>query len=405
MSIGGDNMNREDFPMLKNDIIYFDNGATTLKPQCVIDSIIKYYSEYTANAHRGDYKNSAIVDKLYEETRDKVRDFIGSKDSSEIVFTSGCTEALNWVIQGYFGKNMNKGDEVLITESEHASNILPWFKLAEDIGIVVKYIPLNENNEVTLENVEKSITDKTKVISIAGITNVLGDIRPIKEISKLAHSRDIKLVVDAAQSIAHSKIDVVDMDIDFMAFSGHKMYGPTGIGVMYGKYDLLESMSPINYGGGMNATFTNDGYCELRETPVKFEAGTQNIAGIIGLGSVIDYLNSIGIDNISKYEHGLREYLVNRLKELDNIELYNENIHGSTVAFNIKDVFSQDTAIYLDKYNICVRAGNHCAKILNNVINVNNTCRISLSFYNNRGEVDKLIEVLKNSDNIWKEIL
>ena len=397
-------MNREDFPMLNNDIIYFDNGATTLKPQCVIDSTIKYYSEYTANAHRGDYKNSAIVDKLYEETRDKVRDFIRANDSSEIVFTSGCTESLNWIIQGYFGNNMNKGDEVLITESEHASNILPWFKLAKDKGIVVKYIPLDEGI-VTIDNVEKSITDKTKVISIAGITNVLGDTRPIKEISKLAHSKNIKVVVDAAQSIAHSKIDVVDMDIDFMAFSAHKMYGPTGIGVMYGKFELLDSMSAINYGGGMNAIFTSDGYCELREVPVKFEAGTQNIAGIIGLGSCIDYLNKIGITNINKYEHELREYLVKRLKELDNIELYNENIHGTTVAFNIKDVFSQDTAIYLDKYNICVRAGNHCAKILNNVINVNNTCRISLSFYNTKEEIDKLIEVLKNSNNIWKEIL
>lgn len=398
-------MNREDFPILKNDIIYFDNGATTLKPQCVIDSTIKYYSEYTANAHRGDYKNSAIVDKLYEETRNKVRDFIGAKDSSEIVFTSGCTEALNWIIQGYFGKNMNKDDEVLITESEHASNILPWFKLAKDKGIVIKYIPLDNDGKVTIENVEKSITNKTKVISIAGITNVLGDTRPIKEISKLAHSKDIKVVVDAAQSIAHSKIDVIEMNIDFMAFSAHKMYGPTGIGVMYGKFDLLESMDPINYGGGMNATFTNDGYCELRETPVKFEAGTQNIAGILGFGACIDYLNMIGIENISKYEHELREYLVKRLKELDNIELYNENIFGTTVAFNIKNIFSQDVAVYLDKYNICVRAGNHCAKILNNVINVNNTCRISLSFYNNKEEVDKLIDVIKNIDNIWEEIL
>jgi cysteine desulfurase/selenocysteine lyase len=342
---------------------------------------------------------------MYEGARDKIRDFIGARESSEIVFTSGATEGLNWIVNSYFAKELKDGDEVLLTESEHASNILPWFKLSKDMGIVVKYIPLDENNEVTIDNIEKVLTERTKVISLAGITNVIGDTRPIKDICKLAHSKNILVVMDAAQSIAHSKIDVVDMDIDFMVFSGHKIYGPTGIGVMYGKFDLLEKMEPVNYGGGMNATFTNDGYMELRETPVKFEAGTQNIAGVIGLATSIDYINRIGIDKIRKYECELREYLVKRLLELDNIEIYNKNNKGSIVAFNIKDVFSQDTAVYLDKYNICVRAGNHCAKILNNVFNVNNTCRISLSFYNTYEEVDKLIEVLKNSDKIWEEIL
>ncbi len=399
-------MNREDFPMLnKNEIIYFDNGATTLKPQPVIDAVVDYYTNYTANAHRGDYKNSLKVDDTYEGVRKKVQEFINAKETSEIAFTSGTTDSMNLIAFGYFKNILQKDDEVLITESEHASNILPWFILAKEIGIKVKYIPLSKKNEVIIENVEKAITPKTKVISLAQITNVIGDIRPIQEISSLAHKKNIYVVVDAAQSIAHTKVDVQKLDIDFLAFSAHKIYGPTGVGVIYGKFNLLDKLIPRNYGGGMNATFTTDGYLELREIPVRLEAGTPNIAGVIGLGAAIDYVNNIGIDNIKEYEHMLKRYLVSKLKQLDFIEIYNEFNSGSIVAFNIKNVFSQDTAVYLDKYNICVRAGNHCAKILNNVFNVNNTCRISLSFYNTKEEIDKLIEVLKNSGNIWNEIL
>ena len=395
----------EDFPMLDKDIIYFDNGATTLKPKCVIDSIVHYYSNYSANAHRGDYKISQKVDTMYEGVREKVRKFINAKESSEIVFTSGSTDSINRVVFGYFKYHLNKGDEVLITESEHASNILPWFILEKEIGIKVKYIPLDNNNEVTIDNVRNSITDKTKVISLAYVTNVIGDIRPIRDICELAHAKDILVVVDAAQSVGHIKMDMQVDDIDFLAVSAHKMYGPTGIGFLYGKFDLLDDMIPLEYGGGMNAMFLNDGYVELREVPVRFEAGTQNIAGVIGMGTAIDYLSNIGLKNIVKYEHELKKYLIDRLNELNNIEIYNKDTIGNTVAFNIKNVFSQDTAMYLDKYNICVRAGNHCAKILNNVFNVSNTCRISLAFYNNKDEIDKLIEVLKNSDNIYEEIL
>ena len=398
-------MNREDFPMLNNNIIYFDNGATTLKPKKVIDSIVDYYSNYTANAHRGDYKNSLKVDEMYEGVRKKVACLINAKETSEIAFTSGTTDSLNLIAFGFFKNILKKDDEILITESEHASNILPWFILAQEIGIKVKYIPLNKKNEVTIENVKNSITDKTKVISIASITNVIGDIRPIEEISKIAHKNNIYIVVDAAQSIAHIKMDVQKLDIDFLAFSAHKMYGPTGVGVLYGKFELLDKLTPKNYGGGMNAIFTNDGYIELREIPTRLEAGTPNIAGVIGLGAAIDYIENIGLDTIKEYEHKLKRYLIGKLKELDFIDIYNENNTGSIVTFNIKNIFSQDTAVYLDKYNICVRAGNHCAKILNNVVGTNNTCRISLSFYNTKEEIDKLIEVLKNSKNIYKEIL
>jgi len=398
-------MNREDFEILNNNIIYFDNGATTLKPRCVRNAIIKYYDEYSANAHRGDYKISSIVDSLYEDTRDKVRIFINAKEKSEIVFTSGTTNSMNMIVFGFFKYFLKKDDEVLITLSEHASNIIPWFILQKEIGIKVKYIELDDKYEVTLDNIKKAITDKTKVISIAHITNVIGDERPIKDISKLAHDNDILLVVDAAQSIAHTKIDVQDMNIDFMTFSGHKMYGPTGTGVLYGKFDLLDKMVPLNYGGGMNALFTKEGYVELREIPTRLEGGTPNIEGVLGLGEAISYIESISLDKINNYEKVLRKYLIDRLSELDFIEVYNKDIDGNIVAFNIKGVFAQDTAIYLDKYNICVRAGNHCAKMIDNVFNISNTVRISLSFYNTKEEIDLLINVLKNSSNIWKEIL
>ena len=399
-------MNREDFKMLQdNNLIYFDNGATTLKPNCVIESITDYYTKYCANAHRGDYKNSMIVDKKYESVREKIKEFINARNKSEIVFTSGATDGLNRIIFGFFKKHLSKDDEVLITESEHASNVLPWFILAKEIGIKVKYIPLDSNNEVTIENVKKSITNKTKVISLAYTTNVIGDIRPMRDICELAHKNNILVVGDGAQSLSHIKTDVITDDIDFLVASAHKMYGPTGVGFLYGKFNLLNEMDPINYGGGMNAMYLTDGYIELREVPTRFEAGTQNIAGVIGMGEAIDYLSKIGLNNIVKYEHNLREYLVKRLKGLDNIIIYNEQNISSIVAFNVKEIFSQDVSVYLDKYNICIRSGNHCAKTLNNIFNVNNTCRISLAFYNTKEEIDKLIEFLKNINNIWNEIL
>ena len=398
-------MNRNDFELLNKNIVYFDNGATTLKPKCVKDAICNYYTEYTANAHRGDYSLSATVDSLYEGTREKIRDFINAKETSEIVFTSGTTNSMNMIVSGFFRNYLKRDDEVLVTLSEHASNILPWFILQKEIGIKVKYIELNDKHEVTVENVKKAINNKTKVISLAMVTNVIGDERPIKEISKIAHDNNILMVVDAAQGAPHKKIDVQDMDIDFMAFSGHKMYGPTGIGVLYGKFDLLDKVKPFNYGGGMNAMFTKDGYVELREIPTRLEGGTPNIEGVLGLSAAVSYLENIGMDKINKYERNLRKYLINELSKLDFITIYNKDVDTNIVAFNIDGVFAQDTAIYLDKYNICVRAGNHCAKMIDNVFNISNTVRISLSFYNTKEEVDLLINVLKNSKNIWKEIL
>lgn len=397
-------MHREDFPILKQDLIYFDNGATTLKPQKVIDAVVDYYTNYTANAHRGDYDNSLKVDIKYEEVRTKVKDFIHCDSEKEVVFTSGATDSLNKIVFGYMKYYLQAGDEVLITKAEHASNVLPWLELASEIGIKVRYIPL-ENHVVTIENVEKSITPNTKVISLAHITNVLGDIRPVEKIGKLCRENHILFVVDGAQSVPHIKVDVKELEIDFLAFSAHKMLGPTGVGVLYGRCELLEKLKPTQVGGGMNATFLSTGEIEYKSLPSRLEAGTPNIAGVIGLGAAIDYLMEIGMDNITKQERHLKEYFLEKVKEIPEIVIYNKEIEGSLVAFNIDGVFSQDTAVYLNHYHICVRAGNHCAKMLKEDLLVKNTCRISFYFYNTEEEIDKLIEVLRNSKDIFKIVL
>lgn len=398
-------MNREDFPMIKNDLVYFDNGATTFKPQQVINAINDYYTNYCANAHRGDYKISHISSEKYENARMIVKDFINAKSEDEIIFTSGNTESINTVVFGYFKNILKKDDEVLLTKSEHASNVLPWFVLEKEIGIKIKYIELNEDKKLTSTNLEKAITSKTKVISIAHVTNVIGDIRNVKQICNIAHQNNILVLIDGAQAIAHTKIDVQDLDVDFYTFSSHKVYGPTGVGVLYGKFNLLNEVNPLKYGGGMNSMFDPNGDYELKDLPHRLEGGTPNIAGVIGLGEALNYINKIGINKIAEYESNLRNYLITKLKELNFITIYNEFSEGPVVAFNIKDVFSQDTSIYLDKYNICIRAGNHCAKILKDELNIKNTCRISLALYNTKEEVNLLINVLKNSKNIWKEIL
>ena len=397
-------MNREDFLMLKQNIVYFDSGATCLKPYVLSKATEEYYDTYCANAHRGDYDVSLKVDEKYEGTRELVKEFIGANKKEEIVFTSGATDSMNKLIFGYFKQNLTKGDEVLLTKSEHASNILPWFELKDEIGIEIRYIDLDENLKVSLENVKKSITEKTKVISIAHITNVVGDVRPIKDITKYAHENNILVVVDAAQSIPHMKYDVVDLDIDFLAFSAHKMYGPTGVGVLYGKYDLLKNIHPIEFGGGMNSLFNNNGVRIYHELPHLLEAGTPNIAGVIGFGAVLKYLQNIGIDKIQKHELELREYAIDKLKENKDIIIYNEHSESGIITFNMKDIFAQDLAIYLNKYNICVRAGNHCAKILKDELGIKNTCRISLAMYNSKEEIDYLVKVLNNS-NIKDEII
>ncbi len=398
-------MNREDFEIFKSGLIYLDNAATTMKPNSVINAIVDYYTKYTANAHRGDYDNSLKVDQEYEGAREKVKKFINAKSLEEIIFTKGSTEAFNMIIFGFMSNFLTKDDEVLLTKGEHASNILPWINLSKKIGFTIKYANLTEDYEVTIGNLEKEITSKTKVIAIAHITNTIGDVRPVEEIGKLCKKRKILFVLDATQSIGHLKMDVEKYNISFMGFSAHKMLGPTGVGVLYGKKELLEKVVPMEYGGGMNETFSSSGEYTLKKLPARLEAGTRNIAGVIGLGATIDYLNKIGMDKIHEYEIELKKYLIEKLSAIPNITIYNKNTKSGVLLFNVGKYFSQDVAIYLNQFKICIRAGNHCAKMLQEVICVSNTCRASLYLYNTKEEIDKLADALKNQDKILDTVV
>ena len=398
-------MNREDFVMLDQDIVYFDNGATTLKPKRVVDSLVNYYTKHTSNIHRGDYDAAVVTNDLYDSTREVVKNFINCNDSNEVVFTSGTTMSINMVVFGFMKKHLHKGDEVLLTKSEHASNILPWIRLSEEIGIVIKYMDLDDDYSLSVDSVKKSITYKTKVISIAHVTNVIGDVRDIESIGKICKDNNIYFCVDGAQSVPHMKVDFVKSNIDFLSFSGHKMCGPTGVGVLVGKSNLLNEMDTLFYGGGMNQFFEEDGSYELKEVPVKFEAGTPPIAEVIGLREAILYLESIGLDKIHEHEMMLKKKLVSELEKIDNIILYNKNSDSGILSFNIDGVFAQDSSIYLNHYNIYVRAGNHCAKLLKDVMGVKNTVRVSMYLYNSLEDVEKLVDALKNSKDIFKVIL
>lgn len=389
-------MNREDFPMLNQNIIYLDNGATTFKPKCLCDSLNDYYMNYCANAHRGDYDISLKVDEMYEKTRYKVKEFINAKKREEVIFTSGATDSLNKIVFGFFKHYLKENDEIILNKAEHASNILPWVELASELKLNIKYAELDDNYSLTLSAIKECVSEKTKVISLAQITNVVGDVRDVKNIVKYAHDFGILVVVDGAQSVPHMRIDVQELDIDFLAFSAHKMCGPTGIGILYGKEKYLNNTHPVIFGGGMNATFTSDNVRVYKEIPYALEAGTPSIADVIAFGTIIDYLNNIGMDNIRLYEKKLKEYAIEKLSSVKDIIIYNEHTESGIITFNIKDIFAQDLAIYLNKYHICVRAGNHCTKMLKEEINVKNTCRISFYFYNTKEEIDYLVKVLNN---------
>lgn len=396
---------RNDFPMFKNNeymqgkkMVYFDNANTSFKPQQVIDAIGEYYSKYSCNTHRGDYDLSDKSDKKFEEARKIVADFINAK-KVEVCFTSGASMGLNVIAYGY-QKFLTKDDEILLTEAEHASNVLPWFKVAETIGCKISYIPLDEHGRLTPENLEKSITKHTKVVSVAHVTNVLGYVNDVKELVKVAHKHNVIFVCDGAQSVPHMKIDVKDLDVDFMVFSGHKCIGPTGIGVLYGKYELLDKLDPLMMGGGMNTKFDMCGDVGYLLPPLKFEAGTQNVAGAIGLGAAIKYLESVGMDNISKYETELKEYAVRRLKEeVPQVKIYNPEADGGIITFNYQGVHAQDMATLLASHGICVRSGEHCAKLLHNLLGTDATVRASLYFYNTKDEVDAFVEACKKGSD------
>lgn len=308
-------MHREDFTMLNQDIVFFDNGATTLKPKCVVEAMNKYYTEYTSNIHRGDYDAAIKTNELYDDTRNVVAKFLNCR-SDEVIFTSGTTMSINMVVFGYMEKNLKSGDEVLLTKSEHASNILPWIKLSEKTGIVLKYMELDDNYSLTVDSVLKAITEKTKVISIAHVTNVIGDVRDISAIGNICRSKGILFCVDGAQSVPHMAVDFKNSNIDFLSFSGHKMCGPTGIGCLVVRNKYLSQMEPLYYGGGMNNFFESDGSYELKKGVTKFEAGTPPIAEVIGLREAILYLMKIGMDNIHNHEVELKKYLVQEMKKI-----------------------------------------------------------------------------------------
>lgn len=386
---------RKDFPMIQNnpDLVYLDSAATSLKPQCVIDAVVDFYTKHTSNVHRGDYRVAEMNDKLYDGTRSLVAELIHC-DKDEVVYTHNVSHSLNQIAFG-LKPMLKKGDTVLITYAEHASNVLPWFALQKEIGINIEYIETDEEANITIDTFKKAMHKGVKVVSVAEVTNVLGSIQPIKEMCEIAHSYGAYMIVDGAQSVPHMKVDVKDLDVDFLGFSAHKMCGPSGVGILYGKKKLLDAMEPVFYGGDMNARFNKDGEMLLKDTPVKFEAGTPNIEGVIGTGAAIQYLLSIGLDNIHEYEKELRAYAIEKLSQLDNIEIINPNNLYGPIDFNAKGVFAQDAAGFLASKNIAVRSGNHCAKILHNIIHTDQSIRASLYFYNTKEEIDRFVEACK----------
>ncbi len=388
---------RKDFPMLVNhpELIYFDNGATSLKPKCVIDAVNDFYMHHTSNVHRGDYAIAAQNDALYDETRKQVAKLINC-NPDEVVYTHNVSQSMNQIAYGMGHDFLKAGDTVLISKVEHASNILPWFHLEQEHGIKVRYIPTDDEGNISIEEFEKCFDETVKAVSVAEVTNVLGSVQPVKQMCRIAHEHGAYMIVDGAQSVPHMAVDVRDLDIDFMGFSAHKMCGPGGVGILYGKKELLEKMTPMLYGGDMNARFYSNGEVILKDVPIKFEAGTPNIEGVIGTGEACRYLMQVGMDNIHQYEMELRAYFCEQLSKLDNIVIYNKDNLSGPIDFNVKDVFAQDAASYLASKNIAVRSGNHCAKLLHEVIGTDQTLRASLYFYNTKEEVDRFVKEAAN---------
>ena len=399
---------RKDFPILSTKVnnkplAYLDNAATSLTPESVIKAMNSYYHTYNANVHRSIHTLGEKATQEYEDAHRKVAKFINAS-FEEIIFTRGTTESLN-VLAYSLTKKLKKGEEIVLTEMEHHSNIVPWQEYAKEKGLIIKYIKVDKDGRLNLKNAEKLITDKTKIVSITHMSNVLGTINPVKEIGKLAHSHGAYFVVDGAQSVPHLKVDIKEMDCDFFAFSGHKMMGPTGIGVLYGKKKLLEAMDPFMYGGDMISEVSFKA-ATWNELPWKFEAGTPNIAGGIGLGAAVDYLNGIGMEKIREYEEYLAEYALKKVGEIENIEIYGPlevKERGAAISFNIKGVHSHDVSTILDRYGVAIRGGHLCAMpLVKSVLGVNSVCRASLYIYNTLEEIDRLVEGIKKVKEIFK---
>ena len=399
---------KKDFPLLENEsITYLDSGATTQKPIQVINAVEKFYQRYNANPHRGAYSLSVEATEQYENTRTKIAKFINAKHREEIIFSKNATESLNLIAYSYGLDNLKKDDEVVISIMEHHSNLVPWQKMTKQTGSKLKYMYINENYEIPDEEIENKITDKTKIVGITHVSNVLGTINNVKKVIKYVHKKGAIVIVDASQSIPHMKIDVQDLDADFLVFSGHKMLAPLGIGVLYGKREILNKMTPFLMGGDM-IEYVYEQDTTFAPLPNKFEAGTQNVEGVIGLGAAIDYIENLGYDKIQEIEHEILSYARKELSKLDYLTLYttpNEENHSSVISFNIKGVHPHDVASILDSEGVCVRSGNHCAQPLMRFLGIDSTCRASFYIYNTKEDVDKLVKALDKAYNMFKNYI
>ena len=399
---------RDDFPIFKNrDIAYLDSGATAQKPQMVIDAIDNFYDKFNANPHRGAYTLSIEATAMYEDTRAKIAKFINARHAEEIIFSKNASESLNLLAYSYGLDNLKKGDDVVISIMEHHSNLVPWQFVTQKTGSELKYMYINDEFELSKEEIESKITDNTKIVGITHVSNVLGTINNVKEIIKYAHKKGAIVIVDASQSIPHMKIDVQDLDADFLVFSGHKMFAPLGIGVLYGKRELLNKMNPFLMGGDM-IEYVHEQNTTFAPLPNKFEAGTQNVEGVVGLGAAIDYINSIGYDKIQEHDREIVEYAREKLLKLDYLDLYmtpNVENHSAVISFNIKEVHPHDVASILDSENVCVRSGNHCAQPLMRFLGIDSTCRASFYVYNTKDDIDRLVAGIEKAYKMFEKYI
>lgn len=397
---------KKDFPILNsNSIVYLDSGATTQKPQIVLDAVNEYYKKQNANPHRGAYSLSIEATRVYEEGREKIAQFINSPSSSQIIFTKNASEALNLIAYSYGLENLKKNDEVVLSIMEHHSNLVPWQFVTKRTNSKLKYMYINEEFELSDDEIYSKITDNTKIVGITHVSNVTGTINNVKKIIEYAHKKGAIVVLDASQSIPHMKIDVQKLDADFVVFSGHKMLSPLGIGVLYGKKEILENMNPFLMGGDM-IEYVYEQETTFAPLPSKFEAGTQNVGGVVGLCAAIDYIEKIGYENIKKKEKEVVNYAINRLKELDYIKLYitpNEENHSAVISFNINGVHPHDVASILDANGVCVRSGNHCAQPLMRYLGIDSTCRASFYLYNTKEDVDILVNAIQKAYKMFEK--
>lgn len=400
---------RSDFPILNQEVndeqlVYLDNAATSQKPQSVIDELVRYYQNDNANVHRSVHSLGERATEEYESARKKVQLFINAKESREIVFTKGTTDSLNLVASTYGEQNIQAGDEIVVSIMEHHSNLIPWQQLAIRKHATLKYIGLTSDGQLDMNDAQNKITDKTKIVAIAHVSNVLGVTNDVKELARISHLHNAVMIVDGAQAAPHISVDVQDLDADFYAFSGHKMLGPMGIGVLYGKSELLKKTPPYQYGGEM-INFVEKYQSTWTDIPWKFEAGTQNVAGAIGLGKAIDYLTRIGMNNVTKHENELVEYVLPKLLDIDGVGVYgphDSRNHNGVIAFNVKGLHPHDLATALDMEGVAVRAGHHCAQPLMNYLELVATARASFYIYNTKQDADKLLEAILAAKEFFK---